>query len=274
MKTNGKIGLLGMLLLATAFGWWFLSTEDKMPHSVAGERWTNSLGQVLAPVAGVEVLFGIWDVRMKDYAVYADANSGVDSSWRDVQYKGERVSGGPDHPVTMVSWEDAKAFCGWLTKKEREDGLLSKNQSYRLPTDAEWSVAVGLGREDGKTSGVYPWGNQWPPPSGAGNYADQTAKTRFPDLEVIEGYDDGFATTSPVGSLRANRHGLCDMGGNVWQWCEDWSDGGQKYRVVRGASWRDLEPDSLLSSSRDGGAPDTRSIGVGFRVVLAGAFSR
>src|SRR4051812_44274160 len=88
---------------------------------------------------------------------------------------------GDDHPVVCVSWVDAVAFCAWLTKTERAAGRINWVQSYRLPRDHEWSVAVGLGsREDagappnesnGKIQGVYPWGTTWPPPSTAGNFA-------------------------------------------------------------------------------------------------------
>ncbi len=188
------------------------------------------------------------------------------------------VSNGPDHPVVKVSWEDAKAFCQWLTHKERGAGLIGPNQSYRLPTDLEWSEAVGLGNETGSTPGersgkvpdVYPWGTQWPPPRGAGNFLDQTAKTKFSSWKIIEGYDDGYATTAPVGSFAANRFGLYDLSGNVWEWCEDWHDSEQKYRVFRGGSWVSYAPGSLLSSGRGGLHPGGRVVSLGFRVVLAG----
>ena len=240
-------------------------------------------------MAGTKVLFSIWDTRVKDYAAYAEANRGVWFQWRKVEWGGEPVSNGPEHPVTMVTWAEAKAFCRWLTEKEQRAGLISGDQLYRLPTDAEWSVAVGLQEPDVgtpkdkncKIRGVYPWGTEWPPPSGAGNYADGAAKRRFRNLNqrrfgslsVIEGYEDGYATTSPVGSFRANRYGLYDMGGNVQQWCEDWYDTGQSSRVLRGGSWLDSYPAYLLSSFRIGG-PDIRGYGIGFRVVLAGGSSR
>ena len=91
------------------------------------------------------------------------------------------ISQANTHPVVNVSWEDANAFCAWLTKKELAEGKITASQRYRLPTDAEWSVAVGLGRETGsspeeKDAGVkdvYPWGNQWPPPKAAGNYDER-----------------------------------------------------------------------------------------------------
>jgi formylglycine-generating enzyme required for sulfatase activity len=170
---------------------------------------------------------------------------------------------GPTHPAVNVSWEDAKAFCAWLTKKEQEAGKIGANQKYRLPTDAEWSVAVGLGAEPGNTpeerhgkiKDVYPWGNQWPPLQGAGNY-DGSLKV------------DKFKYTSPVGSFTANPVGLFDMGGNVWEWCEDSYRLGDDWRLLRGASWLDDYPFYLLSSYRSHFDPGNPSVIIGFRCVL------
>ncbi len=224
---------------------------------VLGERWTNSLGQVFAPVSGTVLLSGVWDVRVQDFAAFItasghEATGGMyslrNATWgqHGDTWKNPGFSQGPTHPVVGVSWDDANAYCLWLTEQERQEGLISESQSYRLPGDAEWSVAVGLDEvsgdtpkdKAGKVAGVYPWRSQWPPPDGAGNYAGSEAKdgnwpTNWP---VIDGYRDGYPRTSPVGSFKANRFGLCDMGGNVWQWCTDWYDGEQKYRVLRGAS--------------------------------------
>lgn len=198
---------------------------------------------------------------MRDYRAYAQANSGVDRSWENPGF-----NQGDDHPVVAVSWEDAKAFCKWLTRKEREMGLIASNQFYRLPQDWEWSVAVGLEEpkggtpqdKDEKTKRVYPWGTQWPPPRGAGNYAGS--------LNV-----DNFDCTPPVGSFGANRYGLYDLGGNVWEWCEDSYDGRSRGRVLRGASWISYGPRYLLSSFRRNVAPDLRDHYIlGFRCVLVG----
>jgi len=216
----------------------------------------NSLGMKFVNVPGTSVKFCIWDVRVQDYRAYAEANAGADASWKNPGF-----AQGDTHPVVKVSWNDAKAFCDWLSRKE--------GKTYRLPTDAEWSVAVGLQGEsgsspaekDGKIEGVYPWGAQWPPPNGAGNYAA--------GLGV-----DNFANTSPVGSFAANQFGLYDMGGNVWQWCEDWYDSDQRYRVLRGASWYYIDPGRLLSSCRGINTPGDRYSFIGFRVVLGGASSR
>jgi formylglycine-generating enzyme required for sulfatase activity len=228
---------------------------------------TNSLGMKFVPVAGTEVSFCIWETRVKDYAAYAMANVGVDESWKEPPYfKAKGFRQADTHPVVMVSWKDVVAFCEWLTKKELAAGKIKVGQRYRLPTDAEWSVAVGLGGETGNSpeakhegvKDVYPWGNQWPPPKGAGNYDGS--------LNV-----DSYEYTSPVGSFAANKFGLHDMGGNVWEWCEDWYDPATKeYRVFRGTSWLHVDSHSLLSSRRGSNSPDDRTPIFGFRCVLAG----
>ena len=76
-----------------------------------------------------------------------------------------------------------------------------------------------------------------------------------------------------MGSFTANRFGLFDMGGNVWQWCEDWYNGDQKYRVLRGASWSIGIPGRLLSSFRGGNPPNDRCDDFGFRCVLVMDFA-
>jgi hypothetical protein len=220
----------------------------------------NTLGMKFVQVPGTEVQFCIWETRVKDYAAYAAANAGVDGRWKKPGFKQETT-----HPVVNVSWNDAQAFCEWLTKKEMAAGKIKAGQKYRLPTDAEWSVAVGLGKEKGDTpkekdmgiKDVYPWGKEWPPPVGAGNYDGR--------LNV-----DKFDYTSTAGSFAANKLGLHDMGGNVWEWCED------KYRptstahVLRGASWGFYPRGDLLSSYRWSGTPDYRTRVYGFRCVLVG----
>jgi formylglycine-generating enzyme required for sulfatase activity len=224
------------------------------------KAFTNTLGMKFVPVPGTEVQFCIWETRVKDYAAYAAANAGVDGNWKKPGFKQEDT-----HPVVMVSWNDAQAFCAWLTKKELAEGKIKAGQKYRLPTDVEWSVAVGLGKEKGNTpeekqdgiKDVYPWGKGYPPPKEAGNY-NKSQKV------------DNFEYTSPVGSFAANKLGLHDMGGNVWELCEDRWDTTTTYRVLRGASWNGGGPDFLLSSFRHPHGPGSPSFNVGFRCVLVG----
>ncbi len=250
--------------------------------------WVNSLGMKFVPVKGSDALFCIWLTRVQDFAAFVkatghDATKAMVSIHADGLKQGvdtwERpgFTQGPTHPVCGVSWEDAQAFCRWLTKKERVEGRLMVSQEYRLPTDAEWSVAVGLGSEmgdtskakDGKIKDVYPWGTQWPPPKGAGNYGGEESKVDVPaDWAVISGYHDGYPRTSPVGSFAANQFGLFDMSGNLWQWCEDLYEPEKPFRVLRGGSWGNFGPRGLLSSFRINGPPGCRDGSVGFRCVL------
>src|SRR6202042_1437467 len=132
--------------------------------------------------------------------VYARANK-VDDAWMKQERVGVPVSREPDYPVVGVTWENAKAFCQWLTEKESAEGKLPKGMAYRLPTDEEWSRAVGLAREGGatpkerggKNQRVFPWGSGFPPPkANVGNYADAAWHEQFPTARWIEGYSDGF----------------------------------------------------------------------------------
>jgi hypothetical protein len=201
----------------------------KVADEAQANAFVNTLGMKFVPVPGTRVWFSIWETRVKDYAAYAAANAEVDGEWKNFGYGFKQED---THPVAKVNWKDANAFCAWLTKKELAEGKIKAGQKYRLPTDAEWSVAVGLGEEMGNTpeeksegiKDVYPWGKEWPPPKGAGNY--------FRSLKV-----DKFDYTSPVGSFAVNKLGLHDMGGNVWEWCEDKYSPTSPLRVLRGASW-------------------------------------
>ncbi len=232
----------------------------------------NSLGQRFSPVGDVD--FCVWQTRVKDFDVFARAVNLKSSAWRGPGFKQ-----GPDHPVVNVTWVEAVAFCKWLTDLEHKDGTLAAAQFYRLPTDLEWSKAVGLPEESGRTpeardmgvSDVYPWGTQWPPPPKSGNY---TGEETGSDV-AIKGYDDGFAWTSPVGSFPPNKFGLYDMGGNVWQWCMDPWNNDSKAKVLRGASWYNGALKlSLLSSCRVHASPDSSTDNYGFRIVRASESGR
>jgi formylglycine-generating enzyme required for sulfatase activity len=223
---------------------------------------TNSLGMKFISVPGTKVLFCVWKTRVRDFEEFAhDAGYKVGKVWTN------RWSPAGDHPVCMVNFEDAKAFCDWLTRKELAKGILITGQSFRLPTDAEWSVAVG--------STKYPWGDEYPPPSGSGNYAEK--------LKV-----DDYVNTSPVGTFKPNPAGLYDLSGNLREWCDDWyrkdlnsaellkiistladDGGGMKFRVLRGASWGHEGTLYLASSTRGFGEPRRATPMDGFRCVMA-----
>jgi formylglycine-generating enzyme required for sulfatase activity len=274
-----------------------VSVGDKVDKEVTLKRpegpqvdrpWTNSLGMEFVPVPGTEVLFCKWETRVKDFETFAketgyDAMAGMCSlkrgnwgengdTWKSPGFAQEST-----HPVCGVSWDDAQAFCKWLTGKERKSGRLKPGQEYRLPRDWEWSVAVGLDEEKNGTprdnhctiGGVYPWGRDWPPPKDAGNYAGSEAKDADRRRTVIDGFSDGYARTAPVGSFKANGLGICDLGGNVWEWCEDFYDGNSGARVLRGGSWGNYETLALLSPFRGFSVSVKRYDLYGFRAVVS-----
>ena len=177
--------------------------------------YVNSLGMKFVPVpitggptAGQRVLFSIWETRVQDYQVFVRE---TERMWPP-----PGIEQTPTHPAVMMNWPDAQAFCLWLTGRERRAGRLPATQCYRLPADHEWSCTVGLGaREDpaqtpkaksGKIPGVFPWGSAWPPPAGAGNFADGLGAANDPG-HAIRSYSDGFAGTAPVASFAPDERG-------------------------------------------------------------------
>jgi len=233
----------------------------KDPHYV------NSLGMRFVPVpitggpsARQQVLFSIWMTRVQDYRKYVVAKGGGDGKWKKPGF-----AQGEDHPVVNVSWEDAVAFCEWLSQMERSARIIPATAKYRLPTDHEWSCAVGIGdQEDAaatpqskndKLGDVYPWGTQWPPPKNAGNY-DASLKL------------DEYPCTSPVGRFPANATGIYDLGGNAWEWCESRYAATGSARVVRGGSWNNYDRVVMRSAYRHSITLYNRYNAYGFRVVL------
>jgi hypothetical protein len=145
------------------------------------QPWQNSLGMKFVPVPGTQVLFCIWDARVEDFRAFVgdtgyDATGGMWSlgqdGWKQLgaTWKEPGFSQGLTDPVVGVSWDDATAFCAWLTNREHRSRALAQGRYYRLPTDQEWSIAAGLDSEAGNTPEeknskikIYPWGKEWPP---------------------------------------------------------------------------------------------------------------
>ena len=126
-------------------------------------------------------------------SVIRDTLKVVGLNWRKPGFDQEST-----HPVTCVSWDDATAFCQWLSREE--------GRTYRLPTEAEWEFACRAG-----TDTLFFWGDD--PDAGEGY------------LNAHFNFWDGYAATSPVGRFKPNAFGLHDMLGNVWEWCSDWYGG-------------------------------------------------
>lgn len=257
---------------------------------VTGQPWTNSLGMKFVPSDNNTAHAGIWPVRLRDFAAFVEATKydaiggmfavndlgtrgpNARRSWREPGFEQT-----PEHPVVGVNATDAEAFCAWLTKKEREAGLLPVGRRYRLPTDAEWNALVGYTEsasteatpeQRGKSApATFTWGTAWPPPADVANLAGSEAKLA-PDNTLV-GYRDRFERTSPVGSYKASASGLYDLTGNVWQWCSDRYNAEANWRVVRGGSWLTADPQLLRVGARNGLSPNFRHDDVGFRCVIA-----
>ncbi|MEZ5302240.1 MAG: SUMF1/EgtB/PvdO family nonheme iron enzyme [Verrucomicrobiales bacterium] len=185
-----------------------------------------------------------------------DASNPVfDATWRDPGF-----AQGGDHPVIGVSYEDALAFCGWLTGRERATGAIRPDQEYRLPTDAEWTLAADF-------HGPYPWGNALPPGEGAGNFGDVAYAKTYRKSRLAP-YDDGFAETAPATAFAPNRFGLHHMAGNVWEWTG--APDAEGKIAFRGASWSNdhLGGYGYQLSNRWN---SLRAHDIGFRIVLASA---
>ena len=194
-------------------------------------------------------------------AFVAASRHRVDEEW-------EKYNSVDNHPVVMVSWHDARAYCAWLTGQLRAlEGLppelaarLGKGWTVRLPAEAEWEKAArGTGGRE------FPWGDEF-------------------DLGRCN-VERSIGGTSTVGMYPggASPYGALDMSGNVWEWCQSLyrtypyrvDDGredpkAEGSRVLRGGSWHD-DPSLARCACRFGSRPGARDVSSGFRIVFAPA---
>ncbi|MEO1982244.1 MAG: SUMF1/EgtB/PvdO family nonheme iron enzyme [Fuerstiella sp.] len=201
----------------------------------------------------------------------------TDKSWRDPNF------GFPlrnSYPVVCVSWNDGRAFCKWLTKREREGGLLPDDLEYRLPTEAEWAYACRGGRE----STFFWWGN---------DLRDGEGRLNISAVDFLPGrnkiwplanapWSDGFAFVSPVdyyGAKGRNGFGLADMCGGVWEIVLDHFDphGGHEdvyfvetkpRPVCRGGNYFDVPGNARCAVRLGLARPDYSDSRDGFRICL------
>ena len=214
-------------------------------------------------------------VRVKGFYIGRTEVTNAQYEGFDPQHakKRGRYSKAPNDPVVRVGWNQAAAFCRWLSKNE--------GKRYRLPTEAEWEYAAR-----GNTDRIYPWGDEAPAAGGVfrANFGEGKSKASWAR--------DGFAYVAPVGSFPASASpfGCLDMAGNVWEWCSDWygpyqaldqatdqagkgvvdSPTGPRKgteRVIRGGSWYH-DADSLHVTNRWSKKPSRMSSSTGFRCVM------
>ncbi len=195
---------------------------------------------------------------------------------------------GADNPVANVTWSDAVQYCNWLSAREGLKPAYEEKfgewvqirpltNGYRLPTEAEWAWAVRYAQSPQPAR--FAWGDKMPPARDSGNYADESAADLVPT--IIPRFDDGYASTAPVGTFKPNALGLYDGSGNVAEWVNDHytvptpgvtrplvdplgPDAGTTH-VIRGSGWKHAGETELRFSYRDygdGARPD-----VGFRIA-------
>lgn len=167
----------------------------------------------------------------------------------------EPPAGHGSHPVVLVRYDDAVAYCRWMSE--------TLARTVRLPTEAEWEKAARAGTEGLR----YPWGNEID--ATRGNFLTD------PSTRHLRG-------TRPTGTYEPNAYGLYDVCGNVWEWVADWYSadyyglgdnrdprGPQagNLRLVRGGSWVNDDVAMLRCAYRHKVPPDTYSYSIGFRMV-------
>lgn len=250
----------------TLDGYWL----GKVPVTVGQfKKFVSATGYVTDAENGQ----GSWQFWKGDWVVRSDGN------WKNPYFEQ-----GENHPVVSISWNDARAFCQWLSDKT---GL-----NFNLPTAAQWEKGAR-----GTDERMYPWGKEIPNGTLA-NYADIHYWRKYGDArQPNQKIDDGFTETSPVGNYPegASSHGLLDMAGNVWEWCYDVydrkyysvsphknplgpSDSGKRdqERVNRGGgSWTDrsghITPrggHNLRSAARTGDEQNSSDDHMGFRICI------
>lgn len=172
------------------------------------------------------------------------------------------VKEGTDYPATYFSWDEAMEFCRKLTEQERSSGRLPADWQYTLPTEAQWEFACRAG-----TSTRFSFGDD---ESKLGDFVWCDQSTSL----LRERY------AHQVGLKKSNAWGLCDMHGNVYEWCRDWyqeklpggtnpevTSGGSD-RVYRGGAWG-LPPSNCRSAFRYYFDLSKRGSAVGIRVTLS-----
>lgn len=258
------VNSLGMSLLVVPSGAFLMGADSDDGFASDNERPQHKRA-IARPF-----LLGGHEVTVAEFRQFVSATGyqteaerdGDRRTWQDPGFQ-QDVS----HPVVCVSWNDATAFCRWLSEKE--------DRRYRLPTEAEWEYACRAGTTT--TYGVADRNTLWV----LENLLDRSFTRPRPRFMTTFLWDDGFERTAPVRSFLPNRFGLYDMRGNVAEWCDDWYDAqfysqakpddvrGPNFgleRVVRGGSYCS-ELTECRPALRNYRRPSERRHTVGFRVA-------
>jgi len=200
----------------------------------------------LVYVEPLKIFVGKYEVNNLEYRCFRPEHSSG-------EHEGLSLSGN-NQPVVNVSWNDARAFCEWLTKNY--NNTPAGKLTFRLPTEKEWEAFATCGSQS-----EFPWG-AWPPPKKLNYFGRENKSTG----QMLESYD-GHRVSAPVKKSGANDWGLYGVGGNVWEWCQDLDEPKSSMHVLKGASWADCAPLFLRTTRRSAYEPGYKYINLGFRVV-------
>ncbi|MBP8130667.1 MAG: SUMF1/EgtB/PvdO family nonheme iron enzyme [Candidatus Hydrogenedentes bacterium] len=266
-------------------------SPERVIATYAGEEWWEEWKQYFDrehPRHTVTLTRGFWlatkEVTVGEFRAFADAagyqtdaekgGSGFTlnletGSWEETRGASWRNPGWTledRQPVVLVSWNDAVAYCEWLSRKTGE--------TYRLPAEAQWEYACRAG-----TDTEFWWGDRMEDGRGCLNGEDETQLPNGNQRTDLFPFSDGYWNVSPVGSFKANPWNLYDMHGNVWEWGVDWlgdypsssvtdpaGPASGEYRVVRGGSWYYF-PWCCRSPNRGFAPPENRGSDHGFRLL-------
>jgi formylglycine-generating enzyme required for sulfatase activity len=205
-----------------------------------------TVGQYMAFVEATKSHYPEWLEENSQY----NLNTGTDDHYKKL---GTALQN-PNNPIVGISWNDAVAYCQWLSQKT--------GRKYRLPSEAEWEYAARGGEKSLGSGYKY---------AGSNNLDDVAWYT-----------DNSGAKTHGVAQKKPNALGIYDLSGNVYEWCSDWygnyedtgkpvldpvGPGSGSFRVFRGGSWLSLARDCRVSYRNYYGAPVIRSNDLGFRLA-------
>jgi sulfatase modifying factor 1 len=284
---QNSIGMRMQLISPGDFNMGCSLSPRELSQKYAGSKESDYDSEVSHPVAIKTAFYlGVHEVTVGQFKRFVQASNFVTDAERDekggfgfdpktgdhkqsLQYnlRNPGFNQNDNHPVVNVSWNDAVAFCSWLSRIE--------GKNYRLPTEAEWEYCCRS-----KSTTEFSFGDYVGGFSDYGNSADSTLNNRYPWFPSLK-ESDGALFTSQVGRYRPNSFGIFDMHGNVWEWCSDWYGDYPRHfstdpygpesgflKVNRGGGWID-QSFGCRSSIRRRAEPWYRNDYGGFRVAMS-----
>ncbi|MCX6855036.1 MAG: bifunctional serine/threonine-protein kinase/formylglycine-generating enzyme family protein [Verrucomicrobia bacterium] len=311
MKWIVAAATITVLGIGAAVGAWWSAKRDGDERSefraavtaTKENPWTNSLEMKFVPVPETNVLFSIWETRVRDFELFFKDDSALMPDWRSGENDPRTMFGGkvlvpkhlppgapaerptwrepgagynqtPEHPVCGMDLLDARMFCAWLTWNERQEGRISEGQRYRVPTDEEWNQAALLIIHAKIPLSIL----------AAIDEGDPNVEANFGGPEALEvqpwpldtgslSRRDPYPRTAPVGVFKPNALGIYDLSGNIAEWTDteaptrESASRARSY-YIRGGSWGTNAPRACLLEAKQFDRMSRAKPIYGFRIVL------